>query len=1143
MGQITINTPQGPALVYIEGDTISSEELDRLRKLAPPPEGETFDYTVVETDTTEDTSEPAPAAPTEEIDGEITNDSLRYQVARGDDDEERAGVLAELLGEGTFERVGEDTFVVDQSKVSPEIRRKYGLGDTGKVYLDKPGFSVSDLTDFAGESGPAVTGAIGASLVAASMATLPAMLIVGGTAAAFKAVDEGIEWLQDRNKQSAGEVAANIAIEGVLNAVFEGGGRYVMGALGRLFKGPGPEVSSARVAEIQQSTGASLKDATKLAQEEVRQSFGTAVRAGAAPTIQAAAGKSLAARVLAINEKIIPNPKVARRNVQYIEKVLADVQSGALKQDEALRLIKGEYDSIASALNIKLADPDQMFKVIQSHLDDVVKSELKLFEDAFVPATGVPSQYVEGARLAANLFRAESNAAYDMAQKQIGKEVFDLKPITDTISKLKEENRFVTYTGSLFDEIERAAAGTVDEAGNKIAGFGLSDLIQLKQALRLSAGNPDLIATSAQSGISQIIKSVDEVLDSTFTNLSRDVSRGYQILRHPAGTVDESGKRIGGSFYKSPLGPIENESLRQGLASWRKANAFYTEGQEAINNAAVNSIIKNAKDKFYNSNIDVVKQIVEGGNAPKLRMYLNAATPSPTGAAKISRPGAAETIEQVKSLVDGPNPNFEAAAELISSSGLKDILPTLNSWVGKLPVDDVFRTMHVEQYVKELDSLSSLARAGARPQTVREGVRNGLAQVWTKQAISDARDPMGRFASGQFANKFTSLGEETQNLLFGVKNATQMRNVMGQFRMLGAGQDDVLRAFTDLPKGFGGFPAGSIEGQIQAFKQVVERAGSVSDDALSTAIQNGSISNPESLVTSLLSNPAGYTRLRNVVGDEQLSRPGGVQDMVVQNLIRNAFNKLDEASIQSGSWGKTLQQNILKQNKNGALDTILGKDVVSKLTKVAEEGIKISDISIKGYAGLAAATQGVAIATGMMALLVGPSAAITAASSLVPIIAFSRALRSKTVLKLMTSPRLRAKEYEAAIRAGADLPTLESLKAGGPMVYYANRLASIAGQEASIISGSGILKVPFSESEKQFQEQRRTGVSPVTERQRTTLPPMQAPPSYDSIRSQIEPSVRAPEPSVRAPEPSVPNTGLSEILRQIERNKLMTGRP
>jgi hypothetical protein len=1125
MGQITINTPQGPALVDIAGDTITEDELNRLREMAPPPEGETFEYTVVGGSSASPESKPTPEV--EEIDGEIRSNSLRYQVARGDDDDDKALVLTELLGEGTFERVGEDTFVVDQSKVAPGIRRQYGLGDTGKVYVDKPGFSVSDITDFAGESGPAVAGAVGASIAVAGMATLPAMLIVGGTAAAFKAVDEGIEWLQGRNTQSAGEVAANVAIEGVLNAAFEGGGRYIVKGLGRLFKGPGPEVSSARIAEIQQSSGVTLREATRRAQEEVRQSFGQAVRQGAAPTIQAAAGKSLAARVLAINEKIVPNPKIGRKNVQYLESILEDVQSGALKQEDALKLMKSEYDAIASSLNIRLADPDQIFKVIQGHLDDIVKTELKAFEDAFVPAVGVPSQYVEGARLAANLFRAESTAAYDMAQRQIGKEtLFDLKSLTDTIGRLKKDNRFVQYTGSLFDEIEKAAAGTVDDAGNKISGLGLSDLIQLKQALRLSAGNPDLIATSAQSGIGQIIKSVDEVLDSTFTNLSRDAARGYQLLRHPAGTVDEAGNRIGGRFYTNPLGPSENESLRQGLASWKQANDFYANGQEAINNVAVNSIIKNAKDKFYNSNIDVVKQIVEGGNAPKLRMYLNAATPSPTGAAKISRPGAAETIEQVKSLVDGPNPNLEAAADLIASSGLRDILPTLNSWVGKLPTNDVFRTMHIEQYIKELDSLSSLARAGANPQTVREGVRNGLASEWTERALAESQDPMGRFASGQFANKFTLLGDETQNLLFGVKNATQMRNVMGQFRMLGAGQDDAIRAFTDLPQGFGNFPAGSIGAQVQAFKQVVEGAKATSDDALSTAIQTGNITDPGSLVTSLLNRPVNYTRLRNVVGEEQLVRPGGVQDMVVQNLIRNSFNKLDEASIQSGSWGKTLRDSILKQNTNGALDTILGKDVVSNLTKVAEEAIKISDIPIKGYAGLAAATSGIAIATGMVALNV--VSAGTAAAALVPIIVMSRALRNKTVLKLMTSPRLRAKEYEAAVRAGADLPSLKSLKAGGPLTYYANRLASIAGQEASIIAGSGILNVPISESEKEFREQQRTGVSPATGRTRTSLPPLAQTPSFDSIRRQLGPQSGTPSPS----------TGL-DALRQVERNKLL----
>ena len=1112
MGQITINTPQGPALVDIAADTISQDELNRLRELAPPPEGETFDYTVVKAEAPEEAPE------VEEIDGEIKSNSLRFQVARGDDDEEKAGVLTELLGEGTFERVGEDTFVVDQSKVDPEIRKRYGLGDTGKVYVDKPGLTWSDLTDVAGEVGAPLTGAVGASLAVAGMATLPAMLIVGGTAAAFKAVDEGIEWLQGRNRQSAGEVATNIAIEGVLNAFFEGAGRYIVKGLGRLFKGPGPEVSSARIAEIQQTTGKSLGTATRQAQEEIRQGYAQAVRAGAAPTIQAATGKSLAARVLAINEKILPNPKVARRNVRYIESILKDVQSGALKQEDALRLMKSEYDAIAASVNTKLADPEKMYRVIQGHLDDVVKTELKAFENAFVPASGVPSQYVEGAKLAANLFRAESAAAYNVAERQIGKELFDLKPLTDTITRLSEENRFISYTGSLFDEIQAAASKPLGERG-----MGLSDLVQLKQALRLSAGNPELIATPAQSGISQVIKSVDEVLDSTFTNLSRDVVRGYQILPYPAKTIAESGIRIRSGFYKNPLGPVENESLRQGLASWKKANAFYTEGQEAINNVAVNSIIKNSKDKFYNSNIDVVKQIVDGGNAPKLRMYLNAATPSPTGAAKISKPGAAETIDQVKSLVSGSNPNFEAAAELISTSGLKDILPTLNPWVAKLPIDDVFRTMHVEQYIKELDSLSSLARAGANPQVVREGVRNGLAAVWTKKAVSESQDPMGRFASGQFANKFSILGKETQDLLFGARNAGQMRSVMDDFRMLGATQENMLRAFKDLPEGFGSFAPKSMGAQIQSLKQVVAGATAASDDALSKAVREGTIINPETLVTSILNKPSNYTKLRNVVGEEQLSRPGGVQDMVVQNLVRNSFNRLDEASIQSGSWGRTLRDNILKQNQNGALDTVLGKDVVSKLTRVAEEGVKISDLPIKGYGGLAAATAGIAVATGMVSLNLVTAG--TAAASLVPIIVLSRALRNKTVLNLMTSPRLRAKEYEAALRAGADLPTLESLKSGGPMVYYLNRLASIAGQEASIIAGSGILSVPATESEKQLREQQRTGVSPATGRRTAPLPPLGQIPSFEGVRSQL-----------------VPQSGTSrarEVLENVERNKLM----
>ena len=134
MGRIRINTPQGIATVDIEGDTISADELDRLRQLAPPEAGETFDYTVVEDETvTEET--PAPEPEPELITGEVRDTLLRLEVGRMDDDEEKANLLTIKLGEGAVEHVGPDTFIIDQDKVSPEIRQKYGLGDTGKIYF------------------------------------------------------------------------------------------------------------------------------------------------------------------------------------------------------------------------------------------------------------------------------------------------------------------------------------------------------------------------------------------------------------------------------------------------------------------------------------------------------------------------------------------------------------------------------------------------------------------------------------------------------------------------------------------------------------------------------------------------------------------------------------------------------------------------------------------------------------------------------------------------------------------------------------------------------------------------------------------------------------------------------------------------
>ena len=184
------------------------------------------------------------------VEGEIEDKTFRYQYGRKDNAEEKFNFLTATLGPDAVEHVSEDTFVIDQSKVPHAARREYGLGDSGKIFADKPGMSWYDVADFAGESGPGLLAAVGTSLLFTGVGTLPAMAMVGTAAAIAKATDEGIEYLQGDNRQSIGEVGAAIVMDGVINATGEGIGRGVVAGLGSLIKGPGPKVEAGRVDEL-----------------------------------------------------------------------------------------------------------------------------------------------------------------------------------------------------------------------------------------------------------------------------------------------------------------------------------------------------------------------------------------------------------------------------------------------------------------------------------------------------------------------------------------------------------------------------------------------------------------------------------------------------------------------------------------------------------------------------------------------------------------------------------------------------------------------------------------------------------------------------------------------------------------------------
>ena len=1074
---ISINTPQGIKRVRIAGDSLTEEDLKKIKKAFPQEKVEgqlVFDPDLYRPLSKEEAQRfqaeekekvEAEEPVVEDIpDKEIENSWLRFQLGRMDDDEERLNFLNIKLGEGATERVAEDTFVVDQAKVHPEIRKKYGLEDTGKIYVDKPGFSWYDIADFGGESGPSLIGAVGASLMATPFTLPVGMLFVLGGAGGFKAIDEGVEYLQGLNRQSAGEVASAIAIDAIANAAFEGGGRLILKVAGRFLKGGGPEVSAQRVDEIVAS-GISKSKATRIAKEESMARYRGLVAAGARPTIQAATGKSLSARALAINEKIWPNPKVARENVSFVAKIIDDMNAGRLTKEDAEKIISSEAESLSRLVTRQLADPEKAYKTVQFHLKEVIKTELDAFERAFVPSQGMPNLYIEGAALSARLFQAESKALYDLAKKQIGPQRFDITPIRDTISKLRKENKFVEYKGRLFDLLKKSENDTMT----------LPDLQQLKQALRLSAKDPDLIATQGQYGVSRIIESVDDVLDAQFVKLSQDLARGFKVVEVPKGTqipspvsiktalgaVDQPTMVTTSVTYKAvPLAPGEKESLRQGLGLWKQANQAYSQGQEMFNNSAINVIIKQARGKHFNSNVEVVDLAVKPGNPEKLRMYLNAVTPKGAVITKLTEPGSRQTLQRVKTLV-GEN-NFKEANELLENTGLVNAVPKINEWMTNLPRDDIFRAIHLKEYNKELDAFIQLSGAGtnSNKQLLRNSIRNGLATEWITQARVRSLDNFGEPSPSGFANAFKQLEKETQDLLFGADNASAMRNVVDDFYLLGKDQATVLEKLPGVRNQF-------LKTQIQTLKEAVEGSVDESRYAVLNAIRSGEISeNPGKLIPALLQDPKSYRRLASVVGDAELEKVGGLKDMVMTNLLSNV--PLDNATMQSGKWGRSLLSTIEAQNKNGALTNILGSDTVKALRALADDAIAISDVPIKGFGGIAAAPAAMALIA-----MLASGQWIHAAGTAGTVIIFSRLLRNKGVLKLLTSTRMRGDEYKKAIQAGADLPSVATQKQAGSTSYALNRMIPIVMQEANIVLGSGIVGVGPAEEEKRIAAETR----------------------------------------------------------------------
>ena len=1058
MAIVTINTPQGPLRVDIEGMSPSEEEMEIIRENAPAPDGEEFDYTLSDEDSDklsgmgnapEIEDAPTQPVPTQEVKsaqpemGEVENVNFRFSFNRMDNDSEKIGWLTENLGPDTFKKVASDTFIIDQSKVNPEIRSKYGLADSGFVYADKPTLSWYDVADFGGSSGAALIGGIGASIaVAGTMAAAPAILAVGAVAGVAKGIDEAVEYFQGYNSQSAGEVATAIGWSAVEHGGGEGFGRGLGWLFGRIFKGKGAAYPAERVDEILAANpGMKTKKAEKFAKEEAMANVTKLTNQGARVTVGAATGKDVSNTMLAINEKIIPNTDIGKGNVKWIKEQMDDIAEGRVSTKEGKEILQNEGRAIANSITKQLDDPEKVSLITNQHLENVIKPELDILQKLYNPSTGIPSEYTHILPLTTKLFQSESSAFYKTAENVIGKEAssFNMNTIQKAVSDLRTSNVFLMSESKLFNIIEDTPS------------MSLEQLTQLRQALRLSASDPALVPTAFQGGIGKVINSVDETINAKFVELSQDLANGYRTVKLDNGNVFQLG-----------FGPAESESLRQGLSLWRGANKFYTQGQDEFNNLAVNMLMKNTKNKYFTSNIDIAGNIIENINAPRLKMYLDAVTPKGKAALELSKPEATQSLQTISALVS--QGKYSEANSIISKVFPEGSVPKMNDWISKLGPDDVYTKAHLEDYTKQLKELTQLSIGGASPIMFREAARNGLAKTWLEQTRLSSLQANGALDAPVFFKKFRDLGDDVRDTLFGKDASKLINSTMKDAIILGTKGDELLQNasfVTNQP----------LRQQLLNLKAAFKLEKELSADEVLRVIERGGpIQEPEKLIAGLVENPNSYTKLKSIVSPEELDKVGGIKDMAMKTLLSKT-TPLAPKVVQTGEWGRSLLDSIAAMNSKGGLDNILGKDVVGKLEKLAKDSVFVSDESLKGLGGLIAPSKragvpgnvGTALSSvvtlGLVGggLLAGVSPLIT---SLIVPVAGAKILRNKTILNLMTSTRLRANLYDEAIKAGANLPSRADARKANVNIWMWNNhiqpaINSVFAQvEASLIGST-----------------------------------------------------------------------------------------
>jgi hypothetical protein len=233
MAVIKVRDNQGEIKQFrIEGDTPTVAEQQRIgQALNPSPR-------IGQLRSLEDIVGQQSNKDTENFDYKTGGDSsLRALLSFGESADDQEAILTKLVGADGFTRDNDGRLAL-----TPEGQRRRGMDTIEKnLVIEDEGFSFGDIADLTGFV-PETVGAVGGTILGLPLGLFGASAGAGLGAAVGQTIEEGVESLLGVQKQSAEEVAKDVATEAALAAGFEFAGGLIFKA-GRAIIGGGTQLA------------------------------------------------------------------------------------------------------------------------------------------------------------------------------------------------------------------------------------------------------------------------------------------------------------------------------------------------------------------------------------------------------------------------------------------------------------------------------------------------------------------------------------------------------------------------------------------------------------------------------------------------------------------------------------------------------------------------------------------------------------------------------------------------------------------------------------------------------------------------------------------------------------------------------------